>query len=95
MNKILSLFFCLLSGLGFGQTTIKGIVYDGQSMLPVAKANVKIGKFNVDTDSRGNFDLEFADKEEIEIYSPGFYEYVIDFKNIPNDKRAKFYLTPL
>ena len=81
--------------MSFGQYTLIGTVYDGETKLPISKANVKIGNRNVDTDGRGMFQLEFEQSNEIKVFSSGFHEYTIGFSDISNFNRTEFYLTPL
>ena len=89
---ILSLFFC---GITYSQSTITGVVKDGNKK-PISGANIKIigDSAGTVTDLDGNFELKTSKNPPyaIEVSSVGFGTKKIEIKNYDNVKKGTIYL---
>lgn len=96
MTKLsVSLFFGIIFSMTvFGQESLSGVVYDGDTFKPLAKATVRIGNRNMKTDASGTFNIPLKKDDELEIFASGFHDYHRDPNDFFDRKGLSIYLVP-
>ncbi|MGB6035293.1 MAG: carboxypeptidase-like regulatory domain-containing protein [Cryomorphaceae bacterium] len=91
----ISLFIGIIFALTvFGQESLSGVVYDGETLKPLAKATVRIGNRNMKTDASGVFSIPLKKDKELEVYAAGFHDYHRDPVDFFDQKGISIYLVP-
>jgi len=78
-----------------GQESIRGVVYDGHTLRPMADASVRIGHRNMRTDATGTFTVPVKRKSsKLEVSATGFHDYDRNFKDIVDFNHVDIFLVP-
>jgi hypothetical protein len=95
IQSTISLFIGILFSLSvFGQETLSGVVYDGQTLKPLTKATVRIGNRNMKTDATGVFSIPLKKDKELEVFATGFHDYHRNPDDFFDRKGLRIYLVP-
>jgi hypothetical protein len=90
-TSLIALFLCFTAT---GQEYISGVVYDGDTQQPLAKAKARMGNRNMRTDATGSFTIPVKKGKKLEVSATGFHDYDRNLYDIVDSKNLAIYLVP-